>query len=437
MSDILRVGVAGLGTVGRGVVRVLDSHRDVISARAGRPIEVVAVSARSRTIDRGIDLDRYRWYDNCLDLAADDNIDMVIELIGGSDGIAKELVERSIDAGKSVVTANKALIAHHGMDLAERAEDKGVGLKFEAAVAGGIPIIKAVAEGLAANVCEEVYGILNGTCNFILTEMESSGREFDSVLLDAQRLGYAEADPSFDVDGIDTAHKISILASICFGTRLDFDAVGVSGIRRVAPVDIVYAEELGYRIKLLGVAALVNGALDQRVEACMVDRGYSLATVEDAYNAIVFRGDLVEDSFYQGRGAGEGPTASSVIADLVDLARGNATPAFGALARSLKSVPSVPRDALEASFYVRFYVHDVPGVLASISESLRDAEISIESLIQHGDPEDGKTYVVLTTHETEEGRLREALSEMESLESMVEPPMYLRIVSIRDEDDQS
>jgi len=407
----------------------------MIAERAGRPIEVVAVSARSRTIDRGISLDPYRWHDNCLDLADAEDIDLVIELIGGSDGIAKELVERAIENGKSVVTANKAMIAHHGVALAERAEAQGVGLKFEAAVAGGIPIIKSVAEGLCANRCEEVYGILNGTCNYILTEMEKTGRDFESVLADAQRLGYAEADPSFDVDGIDTAHKIAILASICFGTRLNFDAVTVSGIRRIAPVDIRYARELGYVIKLLGSATMENGMLDQRVAACMVDRGYSLATVDDAYNAIVFRGDFVEDSFYEGRGAGEGPTASSVVADLIDIARGNITPAFGTPANRLKEVPVAPQDALEASFYVRFYVHDEPGVLASISESLRDEEISIESLIQHGDPEDEQIYVVLTTHETCERRLLRALDKLKGLKSLVEPPLYLRIVSIREDDD--
>ncbi len=434
MSGALKVGIAGLGTVGRGVVRILDTHRELLAERAGTPIELVAVSARSRTIDRGINLDGFRWHDNCLELADADDIDVVIELIGGSDGIAKELVERSIDNGKHVVTANKAMIAHHGMALAERAEAKGVALKFEAAVAGGIPIIKAVAEGLSANLCQEVYGILNGTCNFILTEMEKTGRDFESVLAEAQRLGYAEADPSFDVDGIDTAHKISILASICFGTRLNFDGVAITGIRRIDQVDINYAKELGYAIKLLGMATMEGGNLDQRVEPCMVDRGYSLATVDDAYNAIVFSGDFVGDSFYEGRGAGEGPTGSSVVADLIDIARGNLTPAFGAPARSLRDVPPASRDALASSFYVRFHVLDVPGVLASISEGLRDAEISIELLIQHGDPEDEKTYVVLTTHETSEGRLRDALAEMENLDFLVEPPLYLRIVSIREDD---
>lgn len=435
MSDkVLKIGIAGLGTVGRGVLRVFEDNQDLLSRRAGRKLEVVAVSARSRNVDRGITLDGYRWFDDCVDMAGADDIDLIVELIGGSEGAARDLVTTALDNGKSVVTANKALIAHHGFDLARRAEENGVGLRFEAAVAGGIPIIKSVAEGLCANRCEEVYGILNGTCNYILTEMEKSGREFDSVLFDAQRLGYAESDPSFDVDGIDAAHKIAILASICFGTRINFDAVAVEGIRRIAPIDIEYAEELGYRIKLLGTATMVNGALDQRVEPFMVDRNYSLAGVEDAYNAIVFLGDYVEDSFFEGRGAGEGPTASSVVADIIDIARGNPTPPFGVATSDLADLPATRPEELEASFYVRFHVEDRSGVLAEISESLSESEISIESLIQPTGAEDGRTYVVLTTHETREGRLRDALARLEKFEAMVDPPLFLRIAAVSEDD---
>jgi homoserine dehydrogenase len=433
VSDVIRVGIAGLGTVGRGVVRVLEKNRDLLARRTGKQIELVAVSARSRNFDRGINLDAYRWYDDCRDLAEADDIDLVVELIGGSEGVARELVERALEKGKHVVTANKALVAHHGYELAKLAEEAGAQLRFEAAVAGGIPIIKGVAEGLCANICEEVYGILNGTCNYILTEMEKTGREFDSVLFDAQRLGYAEADPSFDVDGIDSAHKIAILASICFGTRVDFNSVSVTGIRRIAPVDIEYAGELGYRIKLLGTATMVDGALDQRVEPFMVDNNYSLAGVEDAYNAIVFLGDFVEDSFFEGRGAGEGPTASSVVADIIDVGRGNITPPFGVPTPHLLDAPAASRDELVAAFYVRLHVEDEPGVLASISESMRDSDISIESLIQHGDADDGRTYVVLTTHETKEGQLRAALARLEKLETMVDPPVFIRIAAVSEE----
>lgn len=428
MSSELRVGVAGLGTVGRGVVKLLAANGDLIAARSGRAIRVAGVSARSRHADRGVSIADYTWYDNPLDMAAAEDIDVVVELIGGSDGTAKALAEATLTRGKPLVTANKALIAHHGMELAGLGEEAGATIRFDAAVAGGIPIIKAISDGLAANRCSAVYGILNGTCNYILTQMEKTGRAFADILEDAQRLGYAEADPSFDVDGIDTAHKLAILSAVTFGTALDFPAVGIEGIRRITPVDIRYADELGYRIKLLGVARLTDEGLDQRVQPCMVRKSSPLAAVSDVFNAVVVEGDFVSKTVYEGRGAGEGPTASAVVADLIDVARGNRTPVFSVPVKGLRKAPAVPRDALQASFYLHFRVLDEPGVIAGISEVLSEADISIENLLQRGESANGGIDVIMTTHETREGRLRQALARAAGMKTLVEPPTVLRLV---------
>nr|WP_279347224.1 homoserine dehydrogenase [Govania unica] len=429
----MRVGIAGLGTVGRGVVKILQQNGALIAARAGRSIEITGISARSRGTDRGVDMSGYRWYDNPVDMALADDVDVIVELIGGSDGVAKALAETALAHGKSLVTANKALIAHHGMALAAVAEEKGLTIRLDAAVAGGIPIIKAISDGLAANRCESVFGILNGTCNYILTQMERSGRAFGDVLDEAQRLGYAEADPSFDVDGIDTAHKLSILAAVSFGTALDFDSIAIEGIRKISPVDIRYAEELGYRIKLLGIARMTADGLDQRVQPCMVKKSNPLAAVNDVFNAVVVHGDFVEKTVYEGRGAGEGPTASAVVADLVDVARGNRTPVFSVPVAALTKAPAAARDALRASFYLHLRVVDEPGVIASITEILSTEQISIDSLLQRGSEEasgasEGGIDVILTTHETEEGAVRKAVLKIMGLTSLVEQPTVLRMV---------
>ena len=342
MSDSLRVAIAGLGTVGAGTVRVLTEHRELLAARGGRAIDIVAVSARNRGKDRGVSLDGYDWYDDPVAMAREADVDLVLELIGGEDGPAKAVCEAAIGAGRHVVTANKALLAMHGDALATAAEAAGVALNYEAAIAGGIPIVKALREGLAANRVTRVYGILNGTCNYILTEMREKRLSYETVLADAQKLGYAEAEPSVDVDGIDAAHKLALLSSLAFGTRVDFAGVYTEGIRKVALEDIDYAEEFGYRIKLLGSARMTEYGLEQRVYPCMVRKDAPIAHVEGAYNAVVAHGDFVDDTMYEGRGAGEGPTASAVVADIVDLARGFAVSTFGVPVGQLTDAAAAP-----------------------------------------------------------------------------------------------
>jgi homoserine dehydrogenase len=424
----LAVAIAGLGTVGAGVVKLLRDNADVIAARAGRPITVTAVSARDRTRDRGVSLSGLRWYDDPVALAADPNVDVVVELIGGSDGPARALVERAIAAGKPVVTANKALLAVHGAVIAEAAESKGVPLAFEAAVAGGIPAIKALREGLAANRILRVAGILNGTCNYILTTMREERREFAEVLAEAQRLGYAEADPSFDIDGIDAAHKLAILAALAFGRPVDFAAVHVEGIREVSAIDIAMAEELGYRIKLLGIARRAEGGgISTRVHPCMVPVAAPIARVDGVFNAVVAEGDFVGRVVLEGRGAGAGPTASAVAADLIDLARGRHTPVWGAAAGALDASPSVPMDRHVGAYYLRLMVVDRPGVIADVTAVLRDQGVSLESMLQRGRAPGEAVPVVLVTHDCEEAAMRTALARIAALEAVVEKPALIRI----------
>ncbi len=427
MSEALRVGVAGLGTVGAGVIAALDRHRDLLQRRCGRLIEVTAVSARDRARDRGIDLDGRRWHDDAVALANDDEVDVVAELIGGADGIALALANATFAAGKHLVTANKALLAHHGNALAEAAERAGVALNFEAAVAGGIPIIKALREGLAANRLSRVYGILNGTCNYILTAMERSGRDFAEVLAEAQELGYAEAEPDFDVDGIDTAHKLAILTAVAFATRIDFDGVHVEGVRHVRSEDIKFADELGYRIKLLGISRLLDGGVEQRVHPCMVRADAPIAQVDGVFNAVVAEGDFVDQTVFEGRGAGAGPTASAVVADLVDIARGTRSPPFSVPASRLEQLPSVPMERHVGPYYVRLTVLDRPGVIADISAALRDERVSVESLIQRGRAPGEEVSVVMTLHDCEEAAMQRALSQIAALATVTEPPVMIRI----------
>ena len=398
MIEPLRIALAGLGTVGAGVVKLLDANRDLIARRAGRAIEIVAVSARDRTRDRGIDLTRFGWVDDTAALATRDDVDVVVELIGGSDGPALVLAERTLATGKALVTANKAMIAHHGVALATAAEAAGVALKYEAAVAGGIPVIKAVREGAAANAIAQVSGILNGTCNYILTRMEAEGSDFAAVLADAQSLGFAEADPSFDVDGIDAAHKLAILASLAFGTQVAFDSVICEGIRHVQAGDIAQARALGYRIRLVGVAQADGHGLSQRVAPCLVPLAHPLAHVMGPMNAVVVDGDPVDQLFFSGRGAGAGPTASAVVADLIDIARGHIDPAFGMPVADLVQASRADAGARRGRHYLRLSVTDKPGVLAEITAAMRDAGVSIESMIQRGVAADGGAFIVMTTH---------------------------------------
>ena len=430
MTTALRIGVAGLGTVGCGVLELLREHGELIAQRAGRPIVVSAVSARDRQKERGLDLADVRWFEDATALAADPEVDVVLELIGGSDGIAKAVVERAIGAGKHVISANKALLAHHGAPLARDAEAAGVVLAYEAAVAGGIPIIKSIREGLAANRIGRVYGILNGTCNYILSSMRDTGREFDEVLAEAQELGYAEADPSFDVDGIDTAHKLAILTGLAFGCEVNFDGVYVEGIRHISALDIRYAEELGYRIKLLGLSRATGGGVEQRVHPCMVRDAAPIASIEGVFNAVVAEGDFVGSIMAEGQGAGAGPTASAVVADLIDIARGNRPATFAVPAGSLTQLPSLSMDHHEGCYYLRLVVMDKPGVIADVAAALRDEQISVEAMLQRGRAPDEAVSVVITTHETQEAPMLRALKPIAAIEATVEPPRMIRIEAL-------
>ncbi|HKO06792.1 MAG TPA: homoserine dehydrogenase [Alphaproteobacteria bacterium] len=427
MSAPLRIAIAGLGTVGAATLALLARNAGLLRERCGRPLAVTAVSARERGRDRGSPLAGMAWYDDAVEMAREADAEVVVELIGGSDGVARAVIEAALERRRHVVTANKALLALHGTELALKAERAGVALSYEAAVAGGIPIVKALREGLAANRIEHVYGILNGTCNYILTDMRRHKREFAAALADAQRLGYAEADPGIDVDGIDAAHKLAILASLAFGTQVDFGGVYREGIRHVSPLDIAYAEELGYRIKLIGSARLTEHGLEQRLHPCMISLETPLAHVEGVLNAVVAKGDFVETTEYEGRGAGAGPTASAVVADLMDIALGRRTPTFGVPASALKAAPRAPMERHTGAYYVRLMVVDRPGVIADVAAALRDQAVSMEAMIQRKRAPDEPVPVVLTTHETEEAGMTRALLEIARLDTVREPPRMIRI----------
>ncbi|WP_294256544.1 homoserine dehydrogenase [uncultured Sphingomonas sp.] len=428
MAEALRVALAGLGTVGGGVIRLLDANAELISRRAGRRIEVVAVSARDRTKDRGIDLSRFDWVDDPVELARHANADVVVELVGGSDGPALALARAALGANKSFVTANKAMIAHHGLELAQAAETAQVALKFEAAVAGGVPVIKGLREGAAANEISRVYGILNGTCNFILSKMEAEGRDFAEILAEAQALGYAEADPTFDIDGIDAAHKLSILASIAFGTQPAFGDLKASGIRHILAADIAEAATLGYRVRLLGIADAGPHGLFQRVHAHLVPLGHPLAHVTGSTNAVVAEGNFVGRLLFQGAGAGDGPTASAVVADLIDISRGEFGPPYAMPATALVSQPAADSGERRGRSYVRFTVADRVGVLAEIAAAMRDAGVSIESLIQRGVSPDGSALVAIVTHEAPERSIAQALEKLRGSQSLTGEPMWMHIL---------
>jgi homoserine dehydrogenase len=406
MTTLFKIAIAGLGTVGGGVVKALAARGPEVSSRAGRKLEIAGVSARDKNKARGFDVQG--WTDDPLSLAKGD-ADVVVELIGGEEGIARQLVETALANRKHVVTANKALLAKHGKALADLAEKNGVTLKFEAAAAGGIPIVKALREGLIAHGVDAVKGILNGTCNYILTEMESSGRPFADVLKEAQAKGYAEADPTLDVGGGDTAHKLALLTSIAFGTAPDLGAVAVEGIEHISPDDIAFASEFGFRIKLLGVAKRMGGKIDQKVHPAMVRARSALANVSGAANGVLVDAGEAGSFFFSGRGAGEAPTASAVIADIVEAARGAPSPVFGRPASSLVKLDAADGKQAVSSWYLRFEVLDVPGVLASITRHLADSGVSIESMIQRGRAPGEPVAIVMITHETAQHDVERAL----------------------------
>jgi homoserine dehydrogenase len=408
-------------------VKLLRDNAAVIAARAGRPIVVTAVSARERARDRGVSLADYTWHEHPLALAVDPDVDVIVELIGGSDGPAKALVERSLAAHRPVVTANKALLAIHGTALAQAAEAAGVTLAYEAAVAGGIPVIKALREGLAGNQVERVAGILNGTCNYILTTMRTEGRDFAEVLADAQALGYAEADPAFDIDGVDAAHKLAILAALAFGQPVDFAAVHIEGIRRISALDISFAEELGYRIKLLGIARRTAEGVETRVHPAMVPRDTLLAAVDGVFNAVLIDTDFAGKIFLQGRGAGAGPTASAVVADLIDIARGIQPPIWGTGLAAQSEPRNVPITRHTGAYFIRLSVVDQPGVMANVTAILRDNHISLESMLQHGRKPGEAVPIVLVTHETNEAAISAAIAQISALDAVLETPAIIRI----------
>ncbi|ANY19126.1 Homoserine dehydrogenase [Tsuneonella dongtanensis] len=434
MAEALRIALAGVGTVGAGVIRLLSENAALLQARAGRPIRVVAVSARDRGKHRGVDLSRFDWCDDMTEMAARDDVDAVVELVGGADGPALTLARNTIRSGKALVTANKAMIAHHGLALAEAAEAAGVPLKFEAAVAGGIPVIKGLREGAAANLIDKVQGILNGTCNFILSTMEDTGRDFADVLAEAQAKGFAEADPTLDIEGIDAGHKLAILAAIAFGSRLDLDHVSCEGIARVRAADIARARDLGFVIRLIGEADVEpDGSasrLLQRVRPCLVPDNHPLAHVDGPTNAVVAEGNFSGRLLFQGAGAGDGPTASAVVADLIDIARGERGSPFSVPVAQLEPMaPAEPGDR-RGHTYIRFTVADRPGVLAEITAAMRDAEVSIESLIQTGQAEEsGEVLVAMVTHEGPERCVTEALRLLDGSPSLTAPPLVMPILA--------
>jgi homoserine dehydrogenase len=432
MTAPLRIALAGLGTVGTGVVQLIKQNGDLIAERAGRRIEIAAVSARNKDRDRDVDISEFSWVDNLEQLANNSDIDCIVEMIGGSEGPALELVRDSLSNYKSVVTANKAMIAHHGMELANLAEANGKLLKYEAAVAGGIPVIKGLKEGASANRIARVYGILNGTCNYILTTMEKHGSDFEAVLQEAQDLGFAEADPSFDIDGVDAAHKLAILASLSFGHAIDFGGVDTSGIRDIMAADISQAKALGYRIRLLGMARIDDGKLFQRVNPYLVPENHPLAHIDGSTNAVVAEGNFSGRLMFQGAGAGDGPTASAIVADIIDIARGDNGTVFASPAIQMKAIDRAESGNRKGKSYIRFVVADKPGVLAEITAAMRDADVSIESLIQTEKTSEGNVLISMVTHDAVEGDVTRSISSLASSKSVTGTPMIMHLLSEND-----
>mgnify|MGYP000938771703 CR=1 FL=1 len=430
MAEILRVGIAGVGTVGASVVRMLAQQDEALTARTGRKIVVTAISARDAGKDRGFPASGLHFFADPVQLAASPDIDLFVELIGGDEGAARASVEAALKAGKAVVTANKALLAKHGLALAALAEEKRVALAYEASVAGGIPIVKTLREGLAGNSIERVYGILNGTCNYILSKMETEGLPFEVCLKEAQRLGYAEADPTFDIGGFDTAHKLAILATLAFGTEIDAGAISIEGIEHVTLADLKAADELGYRIKLLGVAQRTPHGVEQRVHPTMVPKTSSIAQVMGVTNAVTIDADAVHELTLVGPGAGGGATASAVVADIADIAKGVRSAPFGLPSAMLAKADRAPMQMHQGGYYIRLTVVDRPGVMAAIATQMGNRQISLESIVQRSRP--GKSAsepatVILLTYATTEHTVREALAAIEADGIVSEKPQVIRI----------
>ncbi len=428
MSQVLRLGIAGLGTVGAGVVKIVRQKAALLAERSGRSIEISAVSARTRDKDRGVNLSSYAWEDDPVALATRDDVDVFVELMGGSDGPAKAAVEAALKAGKDVVTANKAMLAHHGQALAEMAEASGAVLRFEAAVAGGIPVIKALTEGLAGNDIERVMGVMNGTCNYILTRMEDAGLSYDEAFAEADGLGFLEADPQLDVGGIDAGHKLSLLSSIAFGTQVNFDAVELEGIGKVTIDDIHHAADMGFRVKLLGVARMTGRGLEQSMAPCLVPAGSPLGQLQGGTNMVVIEGDQVGQIVMRGAGAGEGPTASAVMGDVMDIARGLRVSTFGRPAGALvKAAPAMA--STPAPYYLRMALADKPGALAKVATALGEAGVSIHRMRQY-DHTDDSAPVLIVTHKTTRVALEQALVAMEATGVVLNEPVALRIEEV-------
>jgi homoserine dehydrogenase len=428
MSDPLRLGIAGLGTVGAGVVKIVRQKAALLAERAGRPVVISAVSARSRDRDRGVPLGAYAWEDDPVALARRPDVDVLVELMGGSDGPAKAAVEAALAAGKDVVTANKAMLAHHGQALALLAEANGAVLRFEAAVAGGIPVIKALTESLAGNDIQRVMGVMNGTCNYILTRMEDGGLTYDAAFAEADALGYLEADPMLDVGGIDAGHKLALLASIAFGTQVDFAAVELEGIGKVTIEDIRQAADMGFRIKLLGVSRMTGRGLEQSMAPCLVPARSPLGQLAGGTNMVVIEGDQVGQIVMRGAGAGEGPTASAVMGDVMDIARGLRVSTFGRPAGAL--VPAVPaRATAPAPYYLRMALVDRPGALAKVAQALGEAGVSIHRMRQY-DHVDETAPVLIVTHKTTRSALDTALGAMMTTGVVAYDPVALRIEEV-------
>ena len=432
----MRVGLLGIGTVGGGTYAVLKRNADEIARRAGRPIEITVVADKNLELARRITGGACRLTDDAFAVVADPEVDIIIELIGGY-GVARELVLKAIEHGKHVVTANKALLAKYGNEIFAAAREKDVIVAFEAAVAGGIPIIKALREGLTANRIEWIAGIINGTTNFILTEMREKGLPFAEVLKEAQRLGYAEADPTFDVEGIDAGHKISLMSAIAFGNNVNFDKAYIEGISKLEAVDIKYAEQLGYRIKLLGITKRMPEGVELRVHPTLVPAKRLIANVEGAMNAVLVKGDAVGATLYYGKGAGAEPTASAVIADLVDVTRMHATesehrvPYLAFQPDAVIDLPILPQADIITSYYLRLRVADQPGVLADITRILADQEISIDAMFQR-EPDEGEDQadIIMLTHETREKNVDAAIARIGTLPTVLGEIIRLRLESL-------
>ncbi|MEM7723751.1 MAG: homoserine dehydrogenase [Pseudomonadota bacterium] len=428
MTTPLRLGIAGLGTVGVGVVKIVQRQANVLAARTGRPIQITAVSARSRDRDRGVRLEGFAWEDDPVALAKRDDVDVFVELMGGADGPAKDATEAAIAAGKDVVTANKAMLALYGQELAEAAEAADRVLRFEAAVAGGIPVIKALTEGLAGNAVDRVMGVMNGTCNYILTRMDSAGLTYQQTFEEADGLGYLEADPNLDVGGIDAAHKLTLLAAIAYGTRVDFDAIQLEGIGSITIEDIRRAGDMGYKIKLLGVAQMTGRGLEQRMSPCLVPATSPLGQLEGGTNMVVLEGDAVGQIVLRGAGAGEGPTASAVLSDICDIARGIRIPTFGVPATALDAAPPASA-ASPARYYIRMELTDKPGALAKVATALGEAGVSIDRMRQYDHPGENAP-VLIVTHKAARPSLDDALHALPATGVVIGDPVALRIEDV-------